>query len=128
VSGEKQAEPMSGRSRAESVVVVVRRRPRLCVYIRAYPKTGEDPTPAQLAARLAFAGAAEKARGVKYAGKRGGLPPAAERVAEALEGLSFQPHTARLPQWVERLAERLKLTEEEKAVLKRRILEALASR
>jgi hypothetical protein len=119
---------MSGPGRAESLVLVVRRRPRPAVYVRAYPRTGRDPTPAQLAARVAFGEAAARAKDVRYAGRGTGLPPAAELVAEALRGLRFEPHELRAPKWAEQLAERLGLEGGQREAFVRRVLEALAAR
>jgi hypothetical protein len=119
---------MSGKDRSSSVIITVRKRPRLTIYIRAYPKTGESPTPAQRACRIAFGEAAKRAKGIKYAGRGEGLPPAAEIVATAMSGVTFEPHRIRLPQWIDRIAEKLGLTEEEKKMLKERVLESLGLR
>jgi hypothetical protein len=118
---------MGGAERAEALVLVVRTRPRLTVYLRSYPRTGRNPTPAQLAARIVFGEAAGRARDVRYAGRGEGLPPAAELVAEALRGVRFEPHELRAPKWVEQLAERLKLEGGQREAFRRRILEALAA-
>jgi hypothetical protein len=116
---------MGGKTGANSVIITVRRKPRLTIYIRAYPKTGESPTPAQRACRIAFGEAAKRAKGIKYAGKGEGLPPAAEIVAKAMDGLTFEPHKVKVPLWVERLSQRLQLTEEERTALERMVLSLL---
>jgi hypothetical protein len=117
-----EAEPMGGKTGASSVIIASRKKPVSRIVIRAYPRTGEDPTPAQRACRIAFGLAAKRAKGIKYAGKGEGLPPAAEIVANSMAGLTFEPHKVKVPLWVERLSQRLRLTEEERAALERIVL------
>jgi len=84
--------------------VVVRRRPRLKVYLRALPVTAESPKDAQLERRSAFGEAATEAKG-----KRGlapdGLPWAAHHVKERLRGTEAprELRVVRVPKWREEL-------------------------
>jgi hypothetical protein len=96
------AEPMSGLSRAKSVVVVRRKKPREIIYVRAYPETAINPTPNQIRARVAFGETASKARGVKYKDRGEGLPPAAEYVRKELSG-AFFGRSPKTPKWLQRL-------------------------
>ncbi len=86
----------------EKLVLVFREKPRPMIYVRAYPETARNPTPAQIACRLAFAEAARKAKGIKYAGLFVDLPPAAKAVAEALKGRSFGGRRKK-PKWLKLL-------------------------
>jgi len=79
--------------------LVVRRKPRLVVYFRLKPRTTYKPTPAQVRTRIAFAMAARKAKGIRYAGRGYGLPPAAELVRREMTGRSFGGKPRR-PRWL----------------------------
>jgi hypothetical protein len=88
-------------------VLVRRTRPREVLYLRAYPRTAADPTPAQIRARIAFGEAARKAKGIKYRGLPVSLPPAAEFVKRELSGKSFEPKKEKKPKWLELLEKML---------------------
>jgi len=77
------------------IQLVVRRKPRLVAYFRAKPRTAYNPTPAQVASRIAFAEAAKRARGMKLVG----LPPAAVLVRETMRG-AYYGGQVREPKWL----------------------------
>jgi len=79
--------------------IVVRKKPRLTVYVRRKPVTAYKPTRAQIRARIAFGRAAGRTKGVRYAGRGHGLPPAAEAVKKELKGRSFGGKP-RKPEWL----------------------------
>jgi hypothetical protein len=75
--------------------LVLRRRPRTVVFFRAKPRTAYQPTPAQVASRIAFAEAAKRARGMRLMG----LPPAAILVRESMKG-RYYGGRPREPKWL----------------------------
>lgn len=100
------AEKMYGKDRAKSVVLVHRTKPREIIYPRAYPKTALDPTLYQMLCRIAFGEVGEKAKDIKYKGKRDEypIPPAAEYVEKELSGKYFG-RTRKIPKWMEKVSE-----------------------
>jgi len=103
--------------RSKYIQLVVRRKPNHTVFLRALPCTAYNPTENQIRARIAFAEAAKKAKGVRYKGqiRKGDIPPAARAVREAMKGKKFGRKT-KTPKWVEVLRDFAKeegLSEEE---------------
>jgi len=88
----------------EYVVLAYRRRPRPLLYIRAYPRSATDPSPAQARVRELFGEAARKARGARWRGLLP-MPLAAEFVRRELKGVRVSE--GRIPKWVETLTNML---------------------
>jgi len=85
--------------------IVVRRKPRLTVYIRSKPFTSDNPTPRQQYIRQRFAEVARLAKGMRM----NGLPPAAVMVSRMLRGETAPGEPAtRVPKWVQELSDILK--------------------
>ena len=83
----------------DCLVLVHRTKPREIWYLRACPRTAGEPTENQVKARRRFGELAEKSRGVRYAGRGYGLPPAAELVRE-MRGERFGRREKK-PKWME---------------------------
>jgi len=86
------------------VQTVIRTKPRLKVYARAYPVTALAPKDAQVNRRIAFAEAAKKAKGLKGLAPDG-LPWAAHFVKEELSGKTAPKELkyVKKPKWLEEL-------------------------
>jgi len=82
--------------------LVVRRKPRLTIYLRESPSTITYPKDAQIDTRLAFSRAAKKAKGKKGLAPDG-LPWAAHYVKEELKGRRSPYRYRRKPKWMLRI-------------------------
>ena len=98
--------PMHGEWRKYTVVLVHRRRPRDIWYIRAYPESAINPSPAQIDVRIRFGETARRARGIKWRELGVPMPLASLLVASRLKGYR-SPYAGRrrVPKWVRMLAE-----------------------
>jgi len=106
---------------SEPLVLVERRKPRLKRYVRAYPRTAQYPSNAQIEARIRFGEAASKAKGEKGVVEvedYGKLPQAAAKVVEELKGFKSEEKKAPpKPQWYERMLVQIAFYEKLKELL-----------
>ena len=82
------------------IQIVVRRKPKLKVYVRKTPSTVTHPKDGQIETRLKFAEIASKAKGMKGLDPETGLPRAAALVMKEMKGYRAKNRYVKKPKWL----------------------------